>query len=48
MCLSERATHAVVPCGHMVVCETCSGQARLEQCPLCRGTVAQLMRVFIA
>ena len=47
VCLSERATHAVVPCGHMIVCGACAGQARLEQCPLCRGVVAQLMRVFV-
>ena len=47
MCLSERASHAVVPCGHMIVCAACAGQARLEQCPLCRGVVAQLMRVYI-
>ena len=47
MCLSERATHAVVPCGHMILCGACAGQARLEQCPLCRGAVAQLMRVFV-
>ena len=48
VCLSERATHAVVPCGHMIMCGACAGQARLEQCPLCRGAVAQLMRVFVA
>ena len=48
VCLSERATHAVVPCGHMIVCGACAGQARLEQCPMCRGAVAQLMRVFLA
>jgi hypothetical protein len=48
MCLSERATHAVVPCGHMIACASCAGQARLEQCPMCRGAVAQLMRVFLA
>jgi hypothetical protein len=48
MCLSERATHVVVPCGHMIVCEACAGQARLEQCPLCRGVMVQLMRVFVA
>ncbi len=29
VCLSERATHAVVPCGHMIVCGACAGQARL-------------------
>ena len=48
VCLSERATHAVVPCGHMIACASCAGQARLDQCPLCRGAVAQLMRVFLA
>ena len=48
VCLSERASHAVVPCGHMVTCASCAGEVRLEHCPLCRGTVAQLMRVFIA
>ena len=47
VCLSERASHAVVPCGHMIACASCAGQARLEQCPLCRGVVAQLMRVYI-
>lgn len=47
VCLSERATHAVVPCGHMIACASCAGQARLEQCPMCRGAVAQLMRVFV-
>lgn len=47
VCLSERASHAVVPCGHMIACASCAGQVRLEQCPLCRGVVAQLMRVYI-
>ena len=47
VCLSETASHAVVPCGHMILCAACAGEARLEQCPLCRGAVAQLMRVFV-
>ena len=36
-CLSDTAVWAIVPCGHLVVCDGCKPQvAEMEKCPQCR------------
>jgi hypothetical protein len=49
VCQDRDLARAVVPCGHLCLCNTCaatieSGGAR--QCPLCRGPVQGTMRIF--
>lgn len=44
----EVATHATIPCGHMIVCESCEWAAENEsKCPICRRRFEGLLRVFI-
>jgi hypothetical protein len=52
VCLDHAATYALVPCGHLCVCENdlraflASGNGR--RCPICRTTVQNTLRVFCA
>ena len=46
ICLTHRKEYAVVPCFHMCVCAGC-GARRIRQCPLCRGPVDRLQRIFV-
>eukprot|EP00747_Dinoflagellata_sp_TGD_P207165 gnl/TRDRNA2_/TRDRNA2_80765_c0_seq1.p1 gnl/TRDRNA2_/TRDRNA2_80765_c0~~gnl/TRDRNA2_/TRDRNA2_80765_c0_seq1.p1 ORF type:complete len:665 (-),score=85.36 gnl/TRDRNA2_/TRDRNA2_80765_c0_seq1:73-2067(-) len=49
VCLSERKTHAFVPCGHRCVCGSC-GKTLVRQpqpaCPICRMPVEQVLQIF--
>ncbi len=42
------ATHAILPCGHMCVCVGCKEALRdkYNRCPLCRGPVQSIVRIF--
>ena len=42
----EAATHLVSPCGHFCLCEACS--QGMSQCPICRGSVQSLIKVFVS
>ena len=44
ICMEEPKTRAMIPCGHLCVCEGC---AQLDACPLCRVGVAATLRVFV-
>ena len=51
ICQARPATRAMVPCGHWCVCDTCgrrAHQGRREErtCPLCRGQVDRVVRIF--
>lgn len=49
VCLSTRATHAFVPCGHRCVCEGCAKVLRFTSrraCPLCRQPSSCIIRVW--
>jgi len=37
-----------VPCGHMVTCDLCAGEAVRagNGCPMCRGITREALRVF--
>lgn len=45
VCLANRKDRAVVPCFHMCVCAACS--RRIRQCPVCRGPIDRLQRIFM-
>ena len=49
VCLSEAASHAVVPCGHKCLCKTCTTeveQGRLGACPLCRERIVRMLQIY--
>jgi len=45
ICLSEVASHVVIPCGHQALCKACAMQD-LESCPVCRQPVHAVIRVY--
>lgn len=57
ICYSQIADIAVLPCGHMVMCQWCADiavpvrhshiPARPSKCPMCRKTVKQRFRIHI-
>jgi ATP-dependent DNA helicase PIF1 len=44
ICLDKLPTHVLTPCGHKCICGDCSDQ--VSECPLCRVSIEQLIRVF--
>ena len=46
VCLDSEATHAMVPCGHLCVCSDCGDPTRLYNCPMCRGRIERIMKIF--
>ena len=45
ICLDDDAEYAVVPCGHRCLCVNCS--KAVSECPVCRGEMAAVLRVFV-
>ena len=45
ICYSNSRDHAIVPCFHMCVCSACA--QRIQQCPMCRGPVERIQRIYI-
>ena len=53
VCWDGRADHAVVPCGHLCLCEVCGTAGELKatlrgRCPVCKGKAETSLRVFRA
>eukprot|EP00746_Dinoflagellata_sp_MGD_P022275 gnl/MRDRNA2_/MRDRNA2_152094_c0_seq1.p1 gnl/MRDRNA2_/MRDRNA2_152094_c0~~gnl/MRDRNA2_/MRDRNA2_152094_c0_seq1.p1 ORF type:complete len:271 (-),score=27.44 gnl/MRDRNA2_/MRDRNA2_152094_c0_seq1:229-1041(-) len=48
ICMSTRKDTVISPCGHLCVCNTCAQVllAGEDACPICRGTIASVMRVY--
>jgi len=48
VCAGEKIDHVILPCGHMVLCSTCSQEIlRLgSTCPICRQPITAINRVF--
>lgn len=44
-CMERPASHLVVPCGHLALCQQCSWLAS-SRCPLCRQGSERVIRVF--
>ena len=49
ICLMAKATQAVVPCGHLALCDDCAPEVRTTRgtCPICRRRIYNLLRVFV-
>ena len=45
ICLDDNAEYAVVPCGHRCLCASCI--KTVPQCPVCRGAMTAVLRVFV-
>lgn len=37
VCMDDARTHAIVSCGHQVLCAACATNTRLKKCPVCRA-----------
>ena len=48
ICCDEAATHAMVPCGHLCVCQGCIGEflGGIIACPMCRAEVERVIQIF--
>ena len=48
ICYTRERTHAVLPCGHGGLCETCCARVvRRGRCSTCRGPVEGSLRVYL-
>ena len=45
VCLDKPLTHAVRPCGHFIACTDCAEKLPKE-CPICRRTISDTLRIF--
>ena len=45
ICLDGNAEYAVVPCGHRCLCARCT--KAVSECPVCRGEMTAVLRVFV-
>jgi len=46
ICFDAKKTHALIPCGHKCVCETCATESSLTLCPLCKQSYNMVIRIF--
>ena len=48
ICYTRERTHAILPCGHGGLCETCANRVvRRGRCSTCRGTVEGHIRIYL-
>ena len=48
ICYTRERSHALLPCGHGGLCETCSTRVvRRGRCHSCRATVEGCIRIFL-
>jgi len=48
ICMDQRKSHIVVPCGHRCVCQACAARITEEgeTCPICRTAVTMILDVY--
>lgn len=47
ICMDHKAKCAVVPCGHVCLCSSCSKQGQnINRCPMCRGYVEKIIKTY--
>jgi len=46
VCLDNQADAAVVPCGHMCGCIACLQGIKDSKCPVCRGPISSIIRIY--
>jgi len=46
VCMEQKATIAMIPCGHLCCCEKCS--RGMKSCPVCRAPVTRMQVIYMA
>ncbi|XP_060564647.1 uncharacterized protein LOC132723862 [Ruditapes philippinarum] len=46
ICMERPVSTTLLPCGHLVCCETCAG--RLQRCPICRKRIKGTVKTFMS
>lgn len=46
VCRTAAPDHLLQPCGHLFFCASCYAQYTNHQCPVCRGAIANVQRIF--
>ena len=50
VCMDAPKTHAIVPCGHVCICEGCAEKLLAPQaplvCPMCREHATMVMKLY--
>ncbi|KAI9028669.1 hypothetical protein DFJ74DRAFT_659631 [Hyaloraphidium curvatum] len=46
ICMDMPRDTLIRPCNHVVLCGACSADARLRSCPVCRGPVRSVEKVY--
>ena len=50
VCMDEKRTHIIMPCGHYCLCEECAEKINkgtgTKKCPICRGSINSFSQVF--
>ena len=48
ICFSQATTHALIPCGHMCLCDSCTATLppSFSRCPICRKEIQQVVKIF--
>jgi len=47
VCLESKATMALVPCGHLSLCQECSSNLDGLRCPVCRQPSESMLHIFM-
>jgi len=49
ICMDNKRTHVIIPCLHLVYCESCSKDSKLgTRCPICRTVVMSIKSIYIS
>ena len=46
--MDENMDHLIDPCNHVCLCGTCARPSTLKECPICRGPVNKIVKIFCA
>jgi len=46
ICMDKKRSVVNVPCGHLVLCDTCG--PTVKECPICRAAITNILTVFIS
>lgn len=51
VCKEKSATRAIIPCGHLCLCDACTHSllkqsSALQYCPLCRGNLLSTLKIY--
>jgi hypothetical protein len=45
ICINNKKTYALVPCGHLCLCDNCS-ELKPELCPICRSETVSCIKIY--